>query len=260
MPAPNKPKAGDPYRGRLPSTHTDRPLAEVNDGKLFRVRDKDWERIWGENLTHEEATALCTKITANRKSRTARIEDMEIGPPDGVDYTPPAPRGHAPEQSQPEAPPITPAPYKNITVETRGDKKYTYGIKSDTGIKVVLKVESKYASKPAGGPPVSVPKANTQLTALQSGAMAAAGQAAREAQARADAVAERDRMYAKAADLDQMLNPVGDGGDDLVDDGEIHDLTAGLGEMPTDEEIAAAANGAGVEIIDDDADSDAPAV
>ncbi|HET9062319.1 MAG TPA: hypothetical protein VFO62_03430, partial [Candidatus Binatia bacterium] len=53
------------------------------DGKLFRVRDKDYMdgsevKIWGENLTYESAHALKEKVVGAKKSRTARVEEMSI--------------------------------------------------------------------------------------------------------------------------------------------------------------------------------------
>jgi hypothetical protein len=51
------------------------------EGKLYRVRNKDWGdgspvKVWGENLTYESARALKEKVTGTKKSRTARIEEM----------------------------------------------------------------------------------------------------------------------------------------------------------------------------------------
>lgn len=56
------------------------------EGKLFRVRDKDYGdgsevKIWGENLTYEAAHALKEKVVGQKKTRTARIEDMNQAMP-----------------------------------------------------------------------------------------------------------------------------------------------------------------------------------
>ncbi len=53
------------------------------EGKLFRVRDKDYMdgtevKIWGENLTYEAAHKLKEKVVGAKKSRTARIEEMSV--------------------------------------------------------------------------------------------------------------------------------------------------------------------------------------
>jgi hypothetical protein len=69
--------------------HRDNPYAarakrpeEEHAGKSFRVRDRDWEVIWGEGLSWIDANALKNKVVAQRKSTTARVEDMTILPPD----------------------------------------------------------------------------------------------------------------------------------------------------------------------------------
>lgn len=59
-----------------PSTHQTKSSAALHHGKLYRVRDKDWHNVFGENLTHDKARALLTKVTGSNKSRTARIEEQ----------------------------------------------------------------------------------------------------------------------------------------------------------------------------------------
>lgn len=51
------------------------------EGKLFRVRDKDWGdgsevKVWGENLIYEAAEQLKERVCGQLKSRSARIEEM----------------------------------------------------------------------------------------------------------------------------------------------------------------------------------------
>lgn len=68
---------------KIPSTqYKARPSDEENAGRLFRVRCKDWENLWGENLTHADATQLKEQVVTRGRSRTARVEDMTIPPPD----------------------------------------------------------------------------------------------------------------------------------------------------------------------------------
>jgi hypothetical protein len=64
--------ASAPPSNRLPA----------DNGELYRVRDKDWDALWGENLTMQEAVLLKNEVTGQRKSRTARIEPMSVPPPD----------------------------------------------------------------------------------------------------------------------------------------------------------------------------------
>lgn len=48
----------------------------------YRVRDRDWVKVWDENLTLDEANKLKEQVVAQRKSKTARVEDMAVPPPD----------------------------------------------------------------------------------------------------------------------------------------------------------------------------------
>jgi len=78
-----KPSSKKPAR-RAPAATAYRrtSIEEETAGRLYRVRCKDWENLWGENLTHEEATRLKEQVCTRGKSRTARVEDMEIPAPD----------------------------------------------------------------------------------------------------------------------------------------------------------------------------------
>jgi hypothetical protein len=63
-------------RRNPPATHQTKSSAALHHGKLYRVRDKDWHNVFGENLTHDKARTLLTKVTGSNKSRTARIEEQ----------------------------------------------------------------------------------------------------------------------------------------------------------------------------------------
>ncbi len=78
-------------------------------GKLFRVRDRDWENVWGENLTFEAANILKHQVTSRRKSRTARVEDMSIEPPDWYQAAQPATTPRDPELEAMRAPALAAA-------------------------------------------------------------------------------------------------------------------------------------------------------
>lgn len=93
---PIKPQKPQPRRG-APTAYHQQPPDEANEGKLFRVRDKDWENLWGENLSFAEATKLKETVCGRGKSRTARVEDMTVPPPDW--YQPATPAA-APEDPQ----------------------------------------------------------------------------------------------------------------------------------------------------------------
>jgi len=50
-------------------------------GKLFRVRDRDWTTVWGEDLSWDDAVKLKESVVGRRKSTTARVESMDIERP-----------------------------------------------------------------------------------------------------------------------------------------------------------------------------------
>jgi hypothetical protein len=94
----NKPrKPGSQVAPGLKPLHTDRPtaskhskipIAQATEGKLYRVRDKDWVALWGENLSWADAVALQGLVVSRKLSRTARAEDMAVAPPEGVEVPP----------------------------------------------------------------------------------------------------------------------------------------------------------------------------
>lgn len=60
----------------VPATHHKKPAAAEHANKLYRVRDRDWVKVWGESLTHAKAVELHAKVVGGGKSRTARIEEQ----------------------------------------------------------------------------------------------------------------------------------------------------------------------------------------
>ena len=59
------------------------PIEQATAGKLYRVRDKNWTKVWGENLSWADANRLMNTVVGSLQSRTARVEDMDIGQPGG---------------------------------------------------------------------------------------------------------------------------------------------------------------------------------
>jgi hypothetical protein len=94
----NKPrKPGSQVAPGLKPLHTDRPtaskhskvpIAQATEGKLYRVRDKDWVALWGENMSWADAVTLRDLVVGRKWSRTARVEDMALAPPAGVEVPP----------------------------------------------------------------------------------------------------------------------------------------------------------------------------
>lgn len=51
---------------------------------LYRVRCKDWENLWGEDLSWEEAHKLKELVSGRRLSKTVRVEPMSSPAPDNL--------------------------------------------------------------------------------------------------------------------------------------------------------------------------------
>src|SRR4029077_10666599 len=70
---------------KLPAHLRSKPAADSRthpiQGLLYRVRDRDWAVLWGENLSWEDAKKLCAKVIGSQKSKTARVEAMDMLPP-----------------------------------------------------------------------------------------------------------------------------------------------------------------------------------
>lgn len=79
---PTPPRKPQKPRSAAPAAYDLVPPERANAGKLFRVRDKDWDAVHGENLPWAEANKLKETVVGQGKSRTARLEDMTIPPPD----------------------------------------------------------------------------------------------------------------------------------------------------------------------------------
>lgn len=50
-------------------------------GMLYRVRDKDWEKLWGEGLSWDDAHRLKEAVSGRRLSKTVRVEPMSAPAP-----------------------------------------------------------------------------------------------------------------------------------------------------------------------------------
>lgn len=53
----------------------------MDDGTRYRVRDKDFLKVHGEDLTKVDAERLKLEVTTSGKSRTARLEPMSAPTP-----------------------------------------------------------------------------------------------------------------------------------------------------------------------------------
>jgi hypothetical protein len=67
-------------QGTTASTHSRVPIDQATAGKLYRVRDKADAQgnctVWAENLPYDEAIKVKERVVTQRKSKTARIEEM----------------------------------------------------------------------------------------------------------------------------------------------------------------------------------------
>lgn len=68
--------------GHTASTHSKIPIDQATAGKLFRVRDKITEdtpvKVWGDDLTWDQAIKLKEHVVTSRRSKTARVESMDV--------------------------------------------------------------------------------------------------------------------------------------------------------------------------------------
>jgi hypothetical protein len=68
--------------GHTASTHSKIPLDQASAGKTYRVRDKAFGgepvKVWGDELTWDQAQKLKEHVVTSGKSRTARVELMGV--------------------------------------------------------------------------------------------------------------------------------------------------------------------------------------
>lgn len=198
-------------------------------GMLYRVRDKDWAELWGEGLPHADAVQLKAKTVGARKSTTARIEACDVPVADHLTRQAAEARLRAREAGRP-------IPSGNYVGLFSGE----FG-----------RSESGGGEGGGGQRRTPTPSAlDTQLANMRSPAFAAAGVAAKEANARVsdkEAAAQRRELYRQqreeadaenarlAKEADDLEAELGDAAD--VPEGDIDDFLGGVGAQPTDEEI-----------------------
>jgi len=201
---PRRPNPKNPI-----SLHTVDRRIHPQPGVLYRVLEPGWTKLWGHNLEWKDAKALKTSIANKRLSSTVMTEAEDLPIPDRFKDAAKAAfeKFMADVPVTPVAPPAPPM------------------------------VAPTAPAFPANRP-------SPQLIAIQGSALAAAGDAAKEAQARheaalrraqykkeqEDAQKETERL-AQEADADELA-----GGAD-VGEAELHDFLASTGGMPTDAEI-----------------------
>ena len=86
--------------GRTATTHSKVPIDQATAGRRYRVRDKHIDEIpgviWGEDLDWATANRLKEEVVTARRSKTARVEDMEVPMPgDQAPVSSPPPSGSA---------------------------------------------------------------------------------------------------------------------------------------------------------------------
>lgn len=128
---------------------------KASTGERYRVRDKDWVAVWGEDLSLEEANKLRNQVVGRGKSKTARVESMSVPPPDWYEA---ALAEHMAAQEAPAAPP---APPPNWAPQTATVKR------------------------PMPTPPSTSSLNDPQLQQMRRGAVQASVQSAEEAERRA---------------------------------------------------------------------------
>lgn len=189
------------------------------EGMGYRVLDPGWAKLYGQNLPWLEAKKLKNMIANRRISSTVMIEAEDVPVPEAFAEAAAKARRELLGAPDASSPPVTPAPL----IETPP-------IKVIGGVGTAPVITSR--------PPAS------SLEMLQSNAMAAAGKAAADAQARSEAAQRRaeyrrqgEQARKELEELSKKADELG-GGDD-VGEAEIADFLDGTG-MPTDAEIAKA--------------------
>lgn len=82
--APQRDPVTKPPAPAMPSTHKKvaaAPAAPPADETRYRVRDKDFVKVWGEDLSRGDAEKLKLSVTSTGKSRSARLEPMTAPTP-----------------------------------------------------------------------------------------------------------------------------------------------------------------------------------
>ncbi len=158
----NKPPIKKPQALKGPPTgyhKVDPAQTAASSGERYRVRDKDWDTVWGDNLTFDEANKLKEQVIGQRKSRTARVEPCSVEPPDWY-------------------------------IQAQGELADAAATGNDA-LAIV--------PPPAPTPTKPERAKDTQLQNLRAGALAASRGAATDAQRRHDHAAARDRSSQGAA-------------------------------------------------------------
>lgn len=74
---------------RTATTHHKVPPDQAHAGKTFRVRDKHEPgkpgRVWGQDMTWTDANQCKEQVVGSRKSKTARVERMDVPMPGDPD-------------------------------------------------------------------------------------------------------------------------------------------------------------------------------
>lgn len=134
------------------SQYRSKPPDAEHAGELFRVRDKDWERVWGENMTYADAHKLKETVCGQNKSRTARVEPMSVEPPDWYQAEVASGNTADPELAALRAPAVSAA--KKAAAEA--NVRHAVAAAKDRSAPAGAKRVSVLANKPAELPKVPV--------------------------------------------------------------------------------------------------------
>ena len=92
-------KKSDPlYPNPYSTASLSEPIAQHTAGRRYRVRDADGARVWGKDLTFNQAHKLKEQIAGTRKSKNPIIEDMSV--PENSPPPAPAPQPHVSHSPQ----------------------------------------------------------------------------------------------------------------------------------------------------------------
>lgn len=233
--------------GPTASTHTRVPLDQATAGKLYRVRDRADAQgefvLWGEHLSHTDATKLREQVCGARKSKTARVEEM---PADEL--------ADAPDpRSRPTAAEIATGDYafselkddSKLWAEAFCSEATARGVKlSQNDERMVL----TWFTRAIGSRPPA-PPADPFLAEVRKKVVAAVAPVAAQAQARHQAIKAKAPRPTPPMFADPPKPPPSPLSDDVIEDGdadlppdddsgleaaEVQDLQAEVGGGPSD--------------------------
>ena len=216
-------------------------------GKLYRVRDRNTAKakgtVWGENLTHDAAVKLKERVVAMRKSKTARVEEMDApmvddpGPRTAVVFRAGGDDWGFYDQDEAKVRPLN-----EVAVGPVASRDLAHDAARAAGYTSIIDgVVPAFVVSPPTPSVVMAEESDPQLAALRAQALATSRQTAAAAADRHKSVAMSDPPKPPPSPLtDEVVDDLPDAGvDDNLDSADISDLLGGVGSASEDDKVRA---------------------